>query len=171
MHLCTKRPEDRRFVDFRKRRPAQTSALARRFRRFPKIEMELLFSRPPGEAAGWRKNFLALFDASSNVGASDDERNPPRAPPSQTASMKFDVKIGKTRKNCAVARRTRTFLGGRQRIRRDFNGCRGETNFSRFTFDVRTRRAVLPDLGRGRRFFRFLNRAFSRAALRRLAKF
>ncbi len=67
-------------VDFRKRRPAQTSALARRFRRFPKIEMELLFSRPPGEAAGWRKNFLALFDAATkNVDASDDERNPPRA--------------------------------------------------------------------------------------------
>jgi len=28
-----------------------------------------------------------------------------------------------------------------------------------------------PDLGRGRRFFRFLNRAFSPTALRRLAKF
>jgi hypothetical protein len=36
--------------------------------------MELLFSRPPGEAAGWRKNFLALFDASNNVAASDDEQ-------------------------------------------------------------------------------------------------
>jgi len=129
-------------VDFRKRRPAQTSALARRFRRFPKIEMELLFSRPPGEAAGWRKNFLALFDASNNVDASDDERNPPRAPPSQTASMKFGVKIDKTRKTRSGARRTRTFLGGRQRIRRDFNDCRGETNFSRFTSEERTRRAV-----------------------------
>lgn len=145
MHNCTKRPErpsvwstfERGVLP--KRRP---SALARRFRRFPKIEMELLFSRPPGEAAGWRKNFLALFDASNNVDASDDERNPPRAPPSQTASMKFGVKIGKTRKIRSGARRTRTVLGGRQRIRRDFNVYRGETNFSRFASDKRTRRAV-----------------------------
>lgn len=56
--------------------------------------------------------------------------------------MKFGVKIGKTRKIRSGARRTRTFLGGRQRIRRDFNDCRGETNFSRFASDERTRRAV-----------------------------
>jgi hypothetical protein len=35
-----------------------------------------------------------------------DERNPPRARSSQTASMKFDVKIGKTRKTHSGARRS-----------------------------------------------------------------
>ncbi|MBR5243765.1 MAG: hypothetical protein IKW13_05975 [Thermoguttaceae bacterium] len=70
MHNCTKRPEDRRFGRLSKEASCPNAGACASFRRFPKIEMELLFSRPPGEAAGWRKNFLALFDAANNVDAS-----------------------------------------------------------------------------------------------------
>lgn len=157
-------------VDFRKRRPAQTSTLAR-FRRFPKIEMELLFSRPPGEAAGWRKNFLALFDASSEVGASGDERNPPRARSSQTASMKLTLKSIKRAKPVPFRVELERFSAvGKGYVA--ILTVVSEKPIFRVLRPTNERGAPSrPDLGRGRRFFRFLNRSFSRAALSRLMKF
>lgn len=142
MHVCTKRPEDRRFGRLSKVASCPNAGACASIPTFPENRNGTPFQSPSWRSCRLEKKLSRAFRRVEQRRRVGRRTKPASGPPSQTASMKFGVKIGKTRKIRSGARRTRTFLGGRQRIRRDFNDCRGETNFSRFTSEERTRRAV-----------------------------
>lgn len=143
MHVCTKRPEDRRFGRLSKEASCPNVGACASIPTFPENRNGTPFQSPSWRSCRLEKKLSRAFrrdEQRRRVGRRTKPVSGRRS--SQTASMKFGVKIDKTRKIRSGARRTRTSFGGRQRIRRDFNVYRKKADFSRFASDVRTRRAV-----------------------------